>query len=283
MKSRTIQIDVLQDNRHEKRLVFKAFSLSMVCHLIFFSLLLYAQIHKPRRRPTPSIMNVSLVSMPAYSVPSKTVSKVSVDADKPAPKKAVTIQKKEAQTTSRKSKTFKKKTSLKKKTFKSEKVKQRALEKIEKQVETTTSDRIASAIERLKAKVDQESKGQPKETTATATETKPDFGGERQPGGKVGELIDIYRVEIAYQVQKNWAFPDQLAGGRSDLLTALVFKVMPNGEIKDLIVMDRSGNRHFDESAYRAVMKSNPVDPHPQGITQPYVQMGLRFTPEGIR
>lgn len=281
MKSRTIQIDVLQGNSHEKRLVFIAFSLSMVCHLIFFSLLLYAQIHKPRRRPAPSIMNVSLVSMPAYAVPSKTVSEVNVDAGEPAPKKAVTIQKKEAQTTSKKSKTIKKKTSLKKKTFKSEKVKQRALEKIEKKVETTTSDRIASAIDKLKAKVDQESKKPPKETTAN--ETTSDFGGERQPGGKVGELIDIYRVEIAYQVQKNWAFPDQLAGGRSDLLTALVFKVMPNGEIKDLIVMDRSGNRHFDESAYRAVMKSNPVDPHPQGITQPYVQMGLRFTPEGIR
>jgi colicin import membrane protein len=58
---------------------------------------------------------------------------------------------------------------------------------------------------------------------------------------------------------------------------------MPNGEIKDLFFTDRSGNKHFDESAYRAVMKSNPVAPHPRGISEPFVQMGLRFTPEGIR
>ena len=58
---------------------------------------------------------------------------------------------------------------------------------------------------------------------------------------------------------------------------------MPNGEIKDLFFTDRSGNSHFDESAYRAVMKSNPVDPHPAGLIRPYVQMGLRFTPEGVK
>ena len=63
----------------------------------------------------------------------------------------------------------------------------------------------------------------------------------------------------------------------------LVFKVMPNGEIRDVFFTDRSGNNNFDESAYRAIMKSNPVDPHPPGIIRPYVQMGLRFTPEGIK
>jgi colicin import membrane protein len=99
----------------------------------------------------------------------------------------------------------------------------------------------------------------------------------------LAEIIDIYRVEIAYQVQRNWAFPDQLAGGRSDLQTLLVFKVMPNGEIKDLFFTDRSGNSHFDESAYRAVMKADPVEPHPKSVSRPYVQMGLRFTPEGIQ
>ena len=79
------------------------------------------------------------------------------------------------------------------------------------------------------------------------------------------------------------AFPEQLADGRSDLQTRLVFKVMPNGEIRDLFFADRSGNSHFDESAFRAVMKSDPVDPHPESVSEPYVQMGLRFTPEGIQ
>ncbi|MBT8370787.1 MAG: energy transducer TonB, partial [Deltaproteobacteria bacterium] len=75
----------------------------------------------------------------------------------------------------------------------------------------------------------------------------------------------------------------QLADGRSDLATWLIFKVMPDGEIKDLIITERSGNSHLDESAYRAVMKANPVIPHPKSVSKQYVQIGIRFTPEGIQ
>ena len=63
----------------------------------------------------------------------------------------------------------------------------------------------------------------------------------------------------------------------------LTFKVMPNGEIRDVTFMDRSGNKYLDESGYRAIMKSNPVKPHPDGIVRAYVLMGVRFTPEGMQ
>jgi colicin import membrane protein len=102
-------------------------------------------------------------------------------------------------------------------------------------------------------------------------------------GRKEAELIDLYRVEIAFQIQKNWAFNEQLAGGDHSLAAAIVFKVMPDGEIRDLFFTDRSGNPHLDESAYKAIMKSNPVDTHPQGLNKPYVVMAIRFTPQGIR
>lgn len=118
---------------------------------------------------------------------------------------------------------------------------------------------------------------------AETPEPKPPVANDDVGTGKPDEIIDIYRVEIAYKVQQNWASPDQLADGRSDLQTLLVFKVMANGEIKDIYFTDRSGNDQFDESAYQAVMKSNPVDPHPKSVSEPYVQLGLRFTPEGIQ
>mgnify|MGYP000302490203 CR=1 FL=1 len=97
------------------------------------------------------------------------------------------------------------------------------------------------------------------------------------------ELIDLYRLEIAFQIQKNWAFNEQLAGGDRSLVAAIVFKVMPDGEIRDVFFTDRSGNTYLDESAYKAIMKSNPVDSHPGGLVQPYVVMAIRFTPQGIR
>jgi colicin import membrane protein len=73
----------------------------------------------------------------------------------------------------------------------------------------------------------------------------------------------LYRLEVAFQIQKNWAFNEQLAGDDQSLVAAIVFKVMPDGEIRDIFFTDRSGNTYLDESAYKAIVKSNPVDSHP--------------------
>lgn len=269
---------------NENRLVMIAFTVSLICHGVIFSMLLYAQTHKPKRRPAPIIMNVSLVSLPKYSGPSKPVAKPSVSKQKKVSKKSVTVKVKPASKPSATPKTVKKKVSLKKKTYKSEKVKKSTLKKLEKKIESSTSDRIAKAIDDIKSKVDKEKDRAPSKESAVKVPESKTLGGDGEVrGGKLAEIIDIYRVEVAYQVQQNWAFPEQLADGRSDLQTLLVFKVMPNGEIRDLFFTDRSGNSHFDESAFRAVMKSDPVDPHPRSVSEPYVQMGLRFTPEGIQ
>jgi colicin import membrane protein len=238
------------------------------------------------------VINVSLVALPdraARPGPAREkkapVSKPKTSKKKAAlEKKRVTVKKKPESKKPVVSTSTKPKVSLKKKTFKSAKVKRNALEKIEEKVEKESSEQLATTLDQLKAKVKaRENEGRlPIEEKLEQPTPSTGAGGDDR-GGRIGELIDIYRVEIAYQIQKNWAFPSQLAGGRKDLQTMLVFKVMPNGEIKDLFFTDRSGNLNFDESAYRAVMKSNPVEPHPAGLIRPYVQMGLRFTPEGVK
>jgi colicin import membrane protein len=269
---------------HENRLVMIAFTVSLICHFIIFSLLIYAQTHKPKRRPAPIIMDVNLVSLPKNSGPSKPVVKPSASEQKKVSKKRETVKVKPASKPSAAPKKVKKKVSLKKKTYKSEEVKKSTLKKLEKKIESSTSDRIAKAIDEIKTKVDKEKDRVPSnENEVKVPESKSIVGDGEVSGGKLAEIIDIYRVEVAYQVQQNWAFPEQLADGRSDLQTLIIFKVMPNGEIRDLIFTDRSGNSHFDESAFRAVMKSDPVDPHPRSVSEAYVQMGLRFTPEGIQ
>ena len=279
---------VIAGMERETRLVSIAFAVSAVCHILFLSILIFTQTHDFRsRRPAESFIRVDLVSLPEMAPQAKPAPPAKKAPDKPktetppVTKKASTEPEQKAADVSL---APKKKTSLKKKTFKTEKVKKRALEKLEKEVETTSSERIAEAIDRIKSKVEKEdAETPPKTETAPGTQTDMIPGVEKDAGGRRAELIDIYRVEIAFKIRKNWAFPDQLAGGRTDLQTMLVFKVMPNGEIKDVFFTDRSGNKHLDESAYRAVMKSNPVDPHPKGVSKAFVEIGLRFTPEGVQ
>ncbi|MEJ5359671.1 MAG: energy transducer TonB, partial [Desulfobacterales bacterium] len=104
-------------------------------------------------------------------------------------------------------------------------------------------------------------------------------------GGASGPItpVDIYRAAIAAQIERNWAFSPQLAGGNRNLRVGLVFKVLPNGEITDIRFTERSNNAYLDDSAYKAILKSNPVPPHPPSVREPFVLVAIRFTPEGIR
>ena len=148
-------------------------------------------------------------------------------------------------------------------------------------------EELKSALERLRQEVGKTEAGR---TTGSAKSTdRPSGRTSGKPGlfdedGKqTAQLIDLYRLEVAFEIQKNWAFNEQLAGGDRSLVSAIVFKVMPDGAIRDIFFTDRSGNDYLDESAYKAIVKSNPVDPHPDGLAQPYVVMAIRFTPQGIR
>jgi colicin import membrane protein len=92
----------------------------------------------------------------------------------------------------------------------------------------------------------------------------------------------MYRLEVAYAVNKNWAFSESLGGGRSDLVAEVAFSVLPDGRIKDLWFDRKSGNSYLDESVRRAILKSEPLPPHPRGVRRPDIIVGLRFSPRGV-
>ena len=176
------------------------------------------------------------------------------------------------------------KSAMKYKTFKSEKILKNALQRVENKVDSQPPKPLEDTIKRLRDKVAKEGK-----SGATGADV-PDtgktgtgigFGGHG--GQKEIELIDLYRLEIAYAVQKNWAFADQLAGGGNQMVASIVFKVMPDGKIVDIFFTDHSGNAYLDDSAYKAIVKTSPVKPFPNGLNRAYIEMGLRFTPEGVR
>lgn len=173
------------------------------------------------------------------------------------------------------------KTSLKKKTFKPKEVK-KPVQKVKKPAETPKEDSVSDALRKLQEKVKADEQSGRHKTNALGGSTQG-TGDSSAAGRRRAEMIDLYRFEIAQRVQKNWAFSEQLAGPDKNLMASLVFKVMPNGEIRDIFFIDRSGNEYLDDSAYRAVSKTNPAPPHPKGLVESFVDVGLRFTPEGIR
>ncbi len=276
-------------------------AVSLIGHLVF---LLFFVITPGIRTPKPvsSVINVSMVSMkkeaPAAARTRTNKQKIATSKKDVSKKTAVrqpakkTVPKTTPKTTR---KPPKPKTSLKKKTFKATRVVKEAIKQLENKPppaevpkpETADSEPFKSVLERLRKEVSKAEAAKQSDTAASTDTATGKSGGKAGPinedGKKQAELIDLYRLEIAFQIQKNWAFNQQLAGGDPSLMASIVFKVMPDGEVKDVFFTDRSGNTHLDESAYKAIVKSNPVDPHPDGLIRSYVVMAIRFTPQGIR
>jgi colicin import membrane protein len=184
-------------------------------------------------------------------------------------------------------KKIKPKRSLKKKTLNRQKMIAQALTKVKKKVEKTETDSVSQALDRLKRKVEQTESSRVQAGSTGPAAVGAQGGGATEAGGsgvrRRLELVDLYKIEVAFQIERNWAFSQQVAGESRTLQVSLVFKVMSDGEITDIRFTERSGNSYLDESTYRAIVKANPVSPHPTGIRSPYVTMGVRFTPEGIR
>jgi colicin import membrane protein len=281
------------------RIHWLPFAISFIGHVLLFVVVVYTPDLAPKKDFMPAVIDVSMVTLKAASPADKAAAetkapeKEKTEVAKPPEKKQATSAPKappepkpepKVSTAKPKPKVEKRKTALKKKTFKPKKVVKRAIKKIEKDVAKNTTDTKSKALERLRQQVQKDEASRAAAPAAGATAAKSEGGGKPgATGRRRAELIDMYRVEIAYRIQENWAYSEQLAGNASSIKASIVFKVLPSGEIIDIFYVDRSGNAFLDESAYKAIVKANPVDPHPKGIIEPYVMVGLNFTPEGVR
>ncbi len=160
-----------------------------------------------------------------------------------------------------------------------------------------SSRRVADAVRRLEQETD-EDRGR-----ASVRRRIEELAGEtgnqgRIPGGGSGSetasrgqggrggsseqytRIQIYQAEVRQRLTKNWAFSEALAGSTRGLESRVVITIMPDGEIRDVWFEKRSGNDYLDESAYKTVMKSNPLPPLPDGVPQYSLMVG--FTPGGL-
>jgi colicin import membrane protein len=301
---------------NEKNFLFNAIVISIVSHILFFMTMLLVPKPSYQRQFVMPAISVRMVSIPdqprqsseATGVTKKSnVKKQALDTRKPpsartkpkpeSRKSEVTVkQKNEVAVSDSKPepeislepKQIKVKQSLKKKTFKPTEVVRHAIEKLEKETKDEKPNAIADAIERIKREIPE---SRPVDATATAKSKTSVSQPSRYTGFPAGSAVrsgfiagqlDVYNTEIIFRIQKNWAFSEQLVRRKKDLEALMGIKIMPSGEIRDIWFDKRSGNKLLDESAYRAIKKTNPLPPMPKDFLEPHYVIGLRFTPEGL-
>ena len=185
------------------------------------------------------------------------------------------------------------KKSLKKKTFKPSEIVRSAIEKLEKETEESRPTTVLDAIAKIRKDLEQNppktvAPKQPSTSQRSWAGTPGSTGSGRglrggSGGGALAQgLFDVYKVEVAYRIQSNWACSEQLAGNRENLAVLVGIEILPNGQIENIWFDKQSGNKYLDESAMRAVKKSNPLPPLPRDFRGRSFKTGLRFTPEGV-
>jgi colicin import membrane protein len=262
--------------------------LSALLHLTLLAGLMFVPDLAPAKRITPSVVSVSLVSLPAAGTDASPA--LAPAAKKPAEPRPAEKQSPPSPKATEKvavpAAKLTPKTSLKHKTFKSSKVVKSAVDRIEKELVDSRPPSLEKTLERLKREVaDDSEKPRGTSTPSQGEETAgiAGSGGTQLSAGEIADGIRIYQAEISYQVQKNWAFSEQLAGTDRNLEVLIGIRIAPDGRIVDTWFDQRSGNRHLDESAHRAVMKASPLPPLPKGLFAGDYTVGLRFGPEGVK
>jgi colicin import membrane protein len=292
--------EVLSQGDYTDRAWIGMVVLSILCHILLFSGVLFLPELRSAKPYIPFAVEVDLVSLPQVeSQPQEASDQVSVSAQaevkgtpvepvKPAEQPKPPEPAKELESVKPKEKPVRAvktrpeevtdkrvslaprplqvKRSLKQKTYNASRVIRSAIARIEKEAPESRPRPVLQAIDKLKEEVES-------------------HGGVVIRGGmarsgvsrKTVELLDIYNAEIWHRIQKNWAFSEEMVRGRTNLEATIIVKIMRKGEIRDIWFEKRSGNSYFDDSVFKAVKKSDPLPPLPEGYFGPFYDVGFRF------
>ena len=145
-----------------------------------------------------------------------------------------------------------------------------AIERMRSEQETR---QVKSAIEGIRKRVTIGSTG--------AIET-----GEGATGGASSGIMSIkhkiYYNLIWQRIRSVWVLPEKALGGKKNLETIITIRIARDGQIEEMQFEKKSGNSYLDESALRAIKKSNPLPPLPPGMEGDKFDVGIRFTPSDL-
>jgi len=109
-------------------------------------------------------------------------------------------------------------------------------------------------------------------TNAVASAAGPAKMSESEINAQTREYIGV----VWSRVKKNWTMPQELMP-KENIETIIDVKISRSGALDYMGFEKRSGNRYFDDSAFRAVKKSSPFPPLPYWIMDKSIEIGIRF------
>ena len=253
--------------------------LSVFLHLFIFIAVIFVPESFPTKKPYAGIVyDVRLVEMPRRggkkgraAKPAKKPAKKSAQkvVKKTSPTRRIAAPKKKAKPVVIAKRTLKKETTRVKKTKTSpSKMIDQAISKIERKVKKEEKKKkddrghVDQAIARLE-----------KETKGSEENGAYQGRGGFSPGGMP---MMIYRMEVEERIKSNWSYPVAL-DTRKDIEAVIVLRVKRDGTIMEKHFEKRSTRTIFDESVIKAIEKSDPLPPFPEGYRKRHEELIISF------
>ena len=104
---------------------------------------------------------------------------------------------------------------------------------------------------------------------------------QRSSGAK-SALETQYYATITNHVTQFWTLPEFKRWDRN-LLAVVVVTVAQNGSVSLDFFEKRSGDEPFDQYVRKTIQEANPFPRIPAALKKNKIELGLRFTPEGIQ
>ena len=126
-----------------------------------------------------------------------------------------------------------------------------------------------------KAQVKESSLGNEGEQHSEAQGT----SGTSGPVSPTNLRFSRYYTAVYNKIYNSWVLPGY--GSKKQLEAIVTIRIAKNGKILRTKFEQRSSNAYFDRSVLRAVKKADPLPPLPPGFNENYLELGIRFIPEG--
>jgi len=103
----------------------------------------------------------------------------------------------------------------------------------------------------------------------------PALGAEDTTGGNA---LGYYLGLIDNKISSHWVPLASATGAAREVV--INFRVLRNGEVRNIQVGTSSGEANLDASAIKAIQDSLPLPPFPPLLTQPFLDLKYRFVTE---
>jgi colicin import membrane protein len=255
--------------------------ISIVLHLSIFSAMIFLPGIIPSRDTDSVVYEVDLVQMPAgvqaqspsSSMPEQTASKPVATAKKIDVKEV-----EKAPIEIEKIAIKKIKPTVKKEEPLPANVIEDSISKLKKKAKADDSDHVNNAIAELTKKT----KSEDNHLNDAISQLQNKVGGKGAKSGASGTgavdglAMDIYKGEVTLRIYDNWTYTPGISN-RKDLEAIVSLTVKEDGTIVEKKFIKKSKDSIFDQSVIKAIEKSNPLPPFPEGRRMSYDEIEVTF------